>query len=271
MRTKVSFKAHLSGIYALVLMSGANCAAFGQAPAPPPPKAPPTVKPVDAATYNKSDTPFLTAQAITLKRGYLGVHLTELTPELRAHFGAPKKAGVMVSKVVPKSPAAKAGLAIADIIVAADGAEIHHVRNLQNIVAEKEDKEIVTLKILRNKSTKTIKAKIQQRERRHADLGHYFCDDFPGCEEDCDYDADIDINLHSLGKSLEGLEAHVEKALSAPNVQKHLKKLEKFREKEKVLEKRIRELETRIKDLEKKLQSSNQKKSQQQRLSKTSA
>ena len=44
-----------------------------------------------------------------VRRGYLGVGLTELTPELRTHFGVPEESGVMVSKVEPGSPAEKAG------------------------------------------------------------------------------------------------------------------------------------------------------------------
>src|SRR5258708_4887988 len=56
-----------------------------------------------------------------VKRGYLGVELTELTPELRAHFGAPQDTGVMVARVVAGSPADKAGLKVGDIITSLDG------------------------------------------------------------------------------------------------------------------------------------------------------
>src|SRR5437763_1746210 len=34
-----------------------------------------------------------------VSRGYLGVGLVDLTPELRAHFGVPEESGVMVGKV----------------------------------------------------------------------------------------------------------------------------------------------------------------------------
>jgi S1-C subfamily serine protease len=54
-------------------------------------------------------------------RGYLGVGLTDLTPELRAHFGVPQEAGVMVSKVDAGSPAEKAGLKVGDVVTAIDG------------------------------------------------------------------------------------------------------------------------------------------------------
>ena len=46
----------------------------------------------------------------------LGVGLTDLTPELREHFGVGGDAGVMISRVVEDSPAAKAGLRVGDII-----------------------------------------------------------------------------------------------------------------------------------------------------------
>jgi hypothetical protein len=41
--------------------------------------------------------------------GYLGVQLTDLTPELRRHFGVPEESGVMISGVSEEGPAATAG------------------------------------------------------------------------------------------------------------------------------------------------------------------
>ncbi len=40
-------------------------------------------------------------------RGYLGVHLLNLTPELRVHFGAPATSGVLVSRVLPEQPGSR--------------------------------------------------------------------------------------------------------------------------------------------------------------------
>src|SRR5262245_50302044 len=59
-----------------------------------------------------------------VSRGYLGVGLTDLTPELRTHFGAPEDAGVMVSKVEPGSPADKAGIKVGDVLASIDGKEV---------------------------------------------------------------------------------------------------------------------------------------------------
>jgi len=51
----------------------------------------------------------------------LGVQLVEATPELREHLGAPKDAGVLVSKVLAGTPAERCGVAVGDLIVSVEG------------------------------------------------------------------------------------------------------------------------------------------------------
>lgn len=50
------------------------------------------------------------------KRGFLGVEITSLTPELRSHFGVSEDEGVMIGKIVDDSAAFRAGLQVGDII-----------------------------------------------------------------------------------------------------------------------------------------------------------
>jgi serine protease Do len=57
-------------------------------------------------------------------RGWLGVVLQPLTPELAASFGAEGKKGVLVSEVTPDSPAAKAGLKSGDVVLEVDGRKV---------------------------------------------------------------------------------------------------------------------------------------------------
>jgi serine protease Do len=54
-------------------------------------------------------------------RGWLGVVLQPLTPDLAASFGAESQKGVLVSEVTPDSPAARAGLKSGDIVLEVDG------------------------------------------------------------------------------------------------------------------------------------------------------
>jgi serine protease Do len=54
-------------------------------------------------------------------RGWLGVDAIELPASLRAHFGAPEDAGILVSKVTEGSPAQDSGIRVGDVIYEADG------------------------------------------------------------------------------------------------------------------------------------------------------
>lgn len=50
------------------------------------------------------------------REGWIGMEVLDLTPALRAHFGAPEDAGVMVSHIEAGSPAEAGGLLLGDVI-----------------------------------------------------------------------------------------------------------------------------------------------------------
>lgn len=102
---------------------------------------------------------------ITGPRGRLGVQLNELTPELADYFGA-KDGGVLVSRVTPDSPAAKAGLKAGDVITSVDG---DRVRDTDDLVDELRDRNgEITLGIVRDKQETSVKATIEERPARPA-------------------------------------------------------------------------------------------------------
>ena len=57
-------------------------------------------------------------------RPKLGVQLLDPTPELREHLGGDSETGVIVSKVLPGTPAERAGVAVGDLIVSVAGSPI---------------------------------------------------------------------------------------------------------------------------------------------------
>src|SRR4051812_40154999 len=57
-------------------------------------------------------------------QGRLGVMVMGLTPELRAYFGAPKDAGLLVARVQPKSPASRAGIQVGDVLTTVAGTKV---------------------------------------------------------------------------------------------------------------------------------------------------
>jgi len=105
--------------------------------------------------------------------GYIGVRPVQMTPDLRIHFGAPKEAGVFVGEVEKDSPAAKAGLQVADILTTADGEQIGSTRDLVRAVRRKKEGETVKLELLRDRSPKTLTVTVAEREGGKVRVGDF--------------------------------------------------------------------------------------------------
>jgi serine protease Do len=69
-------------------------------------------------------------------RGWLGVEIQEVTPELAKALGLSKAAGALVAGAMPGGPAAKAGVKAGDVILRFDGANIQSIRDLPRVTAE---------------------------------------------------------------------------------------------------------------------------------------
>jgi serine protease Do len=95
-------------------------------------------------------------------RGWLGVTIQPLTPELSKQFGLADEKGVLVGDVVEDSPAEKAGLQRGDVIVEFDGKEVQDATNLRNIVAGTPPNTAVSLKLVREGRPQTVQVKIAE-------------------------------------------------------------------------------------------------------------
>ena len=109
------------------------------------------------------DDPVVVHDSHGARRGYLGVELIEMTPDLRAHYGAPRDAGVLVGAVEADSPAAKAGIEVGDIITRSDGAQVESVSDLTRWVRAKKAGDSVKIEVSRNRATKTLTATVAER------------------------------------------------------------------------------------------------------------
>jgi serine protease Do len=90
-----------------------------------------------------------------VERGYLGVHIQSLTPELAKAFNlADESSGVLVGEVNPNTAAAKAGIREGDVIIQFNGKKVSDSRNLQLLVAQTPPGSKVTLRVLRGESGK---------------------------------------------------------------------------------------------------------------------
>lgn len=93
-------------------------------------------------------------------KGRLGVHATDMTEELRDHFGVPKDAGVLVQRVEPGTPAAKAGLKVGDVITRVDGEPAASPSDVTRALADKKAGEAVPLTVVRARRTLQLQAKL---------------------------------------------------------------------------------------------------------------
>lgn len=95
-------------------------------------------------------------------RGWLGVSIQEITPELARSFGLKDESGALVSDVVPGSPADTAGLKRGDIITNFNGKMIKDYHELPRIVASLSPGEKVVMKVMRNGNEVTISAMVAE-------------------------------------------------------------------------------------------------------------
>ncbi len=70
------------------------------------------------------------------RRGWLGVRIQEVSPDLVKSLGLDRPRGALVADVTPTGPAQKAGIQPGDVIVKFNGEDIHEMRDLPRIVAE---------------------------------------------------------------------------------------------------------------------------------------
>jgi serine protease Do len=98
-------------------------------------------------------------------RGWLGVAIQDLTPELATQFGITETKGVLVSDVMDDSPAKKAGFERADVIVEYDGKPMDSPTHLRNAVAQTPIGKKVSVKLIRDKKPKTLEVSIAEQPK----------------------------------------------------------------------------------------------------------
>jgi serine protease Do len=89
-------------------------------------------------------------------RGWLGVEIQEVTPELAQSFGLAKPEGALVANVEKDAPAAKAGIKRGDVIIMFNGKTIHEQHELPELVAETPINKTVDVEVIRGGKDLTL-------------------------------------------------------------------------------------------------------------------
>lgn len=95
-------------------------------------------------------------EAFMPPRGRLGVQVQPMTPELRQHFKAPADRGLLVTRVEPDRPAARAGVHVGDVIIAAGGEPVREPFDLVKIVGRVPAGDTLELRVVRDQGQQTL-------------------------------------------------------------------------------------------------------------------
>jgi len=106
-------------------------------------------------------------------RGWLGVQIQQMTPEIASSLGLKDEHGALVSDVTPNSPAARAGLKQGDVIVRFNGKDVDKLHDLPRLVADTPVNSAVDLTVWRNGQNERLQANVGQmpNDKQQASAG----------------------------------------------------------------------------------------------------
>jgi serine protease Do len=98
------------------------------------------------------------------RRGWLGVKIQSVTPDIAESMNLPKPQGALIADVTPTGPAEKAGIQSGDVVIEFNGRPINSMRDLPKIVAETEIGKQVPVKVLRKGEEVIVTAEVGRLE-----------------------------------------------------------------------------------------------------------
>jgi serine protease Do len=103
----------------------------------------------------------------TVHRGYLGIQVQALEPEVAKRLGLAGKSGVVVAKVLPGTPAAAAGMEDGDVIVRIAGQSVRDGHDLQMKVANLPLEKSVDVTVVRDGAEKDLHVSIAEQPQQY--------------------------------------------------------------------------------------------------------
>ncbi len=99
----------------------------------------------------------------SVTRGYIGVKLQNLTPELAKGLNVPQPSGALINEVTRNSPGDKAGLKADDVVVSIDGKKVESSSGLSRTVALRPPGSTVNLGVIRSGKPQDVKVTLTSR------------------------------------------------------------------------------------------------------------
>lgn len=99
--------------------------------------------------------------------GWLGVGITEVTPEKVKELKLPAERGVVLGKIVPESPAAKAGLKEGDVVTEINGQRVEGTEQFRRMIREIPAGRAAQFTVWRDGRAQTMSVTLGTAEMRH--------------------------------------------------------------------------------------------------------
>jgi len=100
----------------------------------------------------------------SVTRGWIGVVIQKITPEISQHLEIEEETGALVSKVMPGGPADEAGIKRYDVILSFDGKQIGEMNELPRVVAATPVGRTVEVVVLRDGKQKKVEVDVAAME-----------------------------------------------------------------------------------------------------------
>jgi serine protease Do len=97
-------------------------------------------------------------------RGWLGVAIQDLTPELAEYYGLKGHKGVLIAQVFKDDPADKAGLMANDVVTAIDGRAVSTGRELSQVIADTKVGKKTDIRFVRDGKEQTVSVRLSKRD-----------------------------------------------------------------------------------------------------------
>lgn len=104
-------------------------------------------------------------QSGSVTRGWIGVEVQDLTPELAESFKRANTDGALIAGVLKGSPADKAGIKPGDILVTVEGKPVTDSSVMLNLIAALPPGKTATLTLVHNQAEKSVRVNVGKRPR----------------------------------------------------------------------------------------------------------
>ncbi len=104
-------------------------------------------------------------QTGSVTRGWIGVAVQDLTPELAESFKLNNVNGALIAGVKENGPAGRAGIKLGDLMIAVEGKTVTNSSDMLNLIAALPPGQTATFTVMRNQAEKSVEISIGTRPK----------------------------------------------------------------------------------------------------------